>query len=93
MSELPQQPDPTCTRSSGSTATPTRTAASTTISVERAGRGEVELELDDRALPGVSEHLELANDLQVELDPREDPAGTSVWVDRGPRPGRRLRRA
>src|SRR5580692_7573793 len=42
---------------------------------ERAGRGEVELELEDRALPGVSEHIELADDLHVELDPREDSGG------------------
>jgi type IV pilus assembly protein PilB len=40
---------------------------------ERAGRGEVELELEDRALPGVSEHIELADDLRVELDSREGP--------------------
>jgi type IV pilus assembly protein PilB len=42
---------------------------------ERAGRGEVELELEDRALPGVSEHIELADDLRVELDSREGSGG------------------
>jgi type IV pilus assembly protein PilB len=41
------------------------------ISVERAARGEVELDLEDRVLPGVSEHIELAADLQVGLEDTE----------------------
>jgi type IV pilus assembly protein PilB len=48
---------------------------------ERAGRGEVEIELEDRALPGVSEHIELADDLHVELDSRED-SGEEVRLGR-----------
>jgi type IV pilus assembly protein PilB len=46
---------------------------------ERAARADVELDLEDRTLPGVSEHIELASDL--EHDPRED-ADADVQLER-----------
>jgi type IV pilus assembly protein PilB len=41
------------------------------ISAER-GRADVELELEDRALPGVSEHIELASDLHAGFEALAD---------------------
>jgi type IV pilus assembly protein PilB len=70
MSELPQT-DPDLHAIFGIDGAVEEDGGDHTISVERAGRGEVELEFEDRALPGVSEHIELAAGLQVELDQRD----------------------
>jgi type IV pilus assembly protein PilB len=70
MSELPQT-DPDLHAIFGIDSPSEQDGADHMISVERAERGDVEHVLEDRALPGVSEHIELANDLQVELDPRD----------------------
>jgi type IV pilus assembly protein PilB len=39
---------------------------------ERGGRANVELDIEDRELPGVSEHIELASDLQAGLETLEE---------------------
>jgi type IV pilus assembly protein PilB len=78
MSEMPQT-DPDLHAIFGIDGASERDVGGHSISVasqgERAGRGEGEIELEDRALPGVSEHIELADDLHVELDSREDSGG------------------
>jgi type IV pilus assembly protein PilB len=80
MSEMPQT-DPDLHAIFGIDGASERDDGGHSISVassppgERSGRGEVEIELEDRALPGVSEHIELADDLHVELDSREDSGG------------------
>src|ERR1700728_2630994 len=45
------------------------------ISVERGGMANVELDVEHRSLPGVSEHIELEPDLQAGLEtlPEADP--------------------
>jgi len=74
MSELPQT-DPDLHAIFGIDSPSEEDGADHMISVERAERGDVEHMLEDRALPGVSEHIELANDLQIELEPREGAGG------------------
>ncbi len=78
MSELPQT-DPDLHAIFGIDAVADEDVGERMISVERAGRANVELE--GRELPGVSEHIELASDLQAGLEAL-DEAGPQVELGR-----------
>jgi type IV pilus assembly protein PilB len=68
MSELPQT-DPDLHAIFGIDGASDDDRGERMISVERGGMANVELGIEDRALPGVSEHIELESDLQAGLEP------------------------
>jgi type IV pilus assembly protein PilB len=80
MSELPQT-DPDLHAIFGIDGDSDGGAGERMISVERAGRANVELDIEDQELPGVSEHIELASDLQAGLETL-DQAGQQVELGR-----------
>jgi type IV pilus assembly protein PilB len=80
MSELPQT-DPDLHAIFGIDGASDGGGGERMISVERAGRANVELDIEDRELPGVSEHIELASDLQAGLETL-DQAGPQVELGR-----------
>jgi type IV pilus assembly protein PilB len=71
MSELPQT-DPDLHAIFGIDGASDADSGERMISVERGGRANVELDIEDRELPGVSEHIELASDLQAGLETLEE---------------------